>query len=109
MKTEWIDGRNKCRLLEDVTIYGYTIPAGFIWDGASIPTFIVGHLFIDRWHHTVRRAGLLHDYMYRKQMDRALADKLLNKLSYSRWGKHNTELVHVRSIASVRLGRIQEV
>jgi hypothetical protein len=68
------------RLEEDTEIEGYLIPAGFDWDGATIPRLfwsIIGGPF----HPQVMRASLLHDWLYwTRKIPRKQADKLLRKL-----------------------------
>jgi len=62
-----------------------TVPAGWVWDGASIPSFAwakvsdfsVGSPFLPQY----RLASLVHDYLYRVQScKRRTADKILKKL-----------------------------
>ena len=50
------------------------IPEGFRFDGASIPRICWTILGLHPWHDRVRRAALLHDYLYRKGR-KVLADK----------------------------------
>lgn len=42
------------------------IPAGFRFDGASIPRWAWSILGLHPWHPRVRRAALYHDFMYSK-------------------------------------------
>jgi len=52
--------RSRYKLLEDATIGRYTVPAGFVTDGASLPPLVRG--FFDplgEWG----RAAVLHDYL----------------------------------------------
>lgn len=60
----------------------YTIPEGFIWDGASIPRFawrVIGHGFMQE----LRAATILHDLFYdtgiipREKADLAMKEKLI--------------------------------
>tara|TARA_R100000664_G_scaffold25227_1_gene35192 strand:+ start:3371 stop:3730 length:360 start_codon:yes stop_codon:yes gene_type:complete len=51
-------------LLEDYFIMGYSIPAGFIFDGASIPG--VAKWYVDDDDHLLP-AALVHDYLYVNQ------------------------------------------
>jgi len=80
MKAQFINGCDRCRLTENCNIIvdglRFTVPKGFQWDGASIPSVFWSFLFVTPFHHTVRRAGLLHDFMYSRHRDRALADAL---------------------------------
>jgi len=41
-----------------------TIPQGFIFDGASIPSIFWSVLMLHPFHTKCRRAGCVHDYMY---------------------------------------------
>lgn len=43
-----------------------TVPAGFSYDGASVPRFF-WRLVFPPVHHKSRRAGLFHDWLYRTQ------------------------------------------
>lgn len=52
-------------LVHDVTIYGVTIPAGFLTDLASIPRFAAP--WIDRAAWPWIRPGILHDFRYAQQ------------------------------------------
>lgn len=80
MRVQWIKARNICRLCESVNIriggFLYTIPRGFEWNGASIPAIFWSILRVTPFHHTVRRASLLHDFLYTRTIDRRLADTL---------------------------------
>ena len=80
MNIRFIRKRNIAQLEEpyNVRLCGvmYSIPQGFTFDGASIPAFLWGILFLHPFHHKVRRAGLLHDYLY-KSGDRGVADAIL--------------------------------
>jgi hypothetical protein len=50
------------------------IPAGFRFDGASIPRICWTILGLHPWHPKVRKAALFHDYLYSKGY-KVLADK----------------------------------
>jgi len=71
-------------LLEDYVFYDYegnryVIPAGFIFDGASIPSWVTELGFpYSPFHEKVLPAGLIHDYMYRNpdMFSREYADKM---------------------------------
>jgi hypothetical protein len=74
-----LDPRMKHGYRTDVPhqIKGYMIPAGFDWDGATIPRpfwSIIG----GPWHPQVMRASLIHDWLYWTRLcDRKTADKIL--------------------------------
>ena len=84
----WIDGRDAFKLTApfrtNLQPYGaphsIVIPRGFPCDGASIPMLVVGHLFIHAFHHTVRRAGLVHDYLYATNYNRRKADEVFRNI-----------------------------
>lgn len=42
----------------------YTVPKGFVYNGANIPTWCWSILGLHPFHRKVRRAALLHDYLY---------------------------------------------
>ena len=79
-----LKGKNRAELVNDydILVLGvrYTIPKGFEWDGASIPGIFWSLLFVTPFHHTVRRAGLVHDYLYTQDVYRPLADVVFLKL-----------------------------
>jgi hypothetical protein len=50
------------------------VPAGFRFDGASIPRICWTVLGLHPWHPRVRKAALFHDYLYSKGL-KVLADK----------------------------------
>lgn len=77
LHAEYINGENKMMLLKPFTfkLLGkeYTIPMGFVWDGASIPKpgyIIVGTPF-DKYH---RRPSLMHDWAYNGNLKKFVAD-----------------------------------
>lgn len=84
MRVQWLNGHDVCRLCEDINIRVlgvlYTIPKGFEWNGASIPSIFWSILFVTPFHHTVRRASLVHDYLYTQDVYRPLADVVFLKL-----------------------------
>jgi len=56
------------------------IPTGFIWDGASIPR-IFWLTIGGPYHPTFSVAGLVHDYLYRRQpILRKAVDRIFYKL-----------------------------
>lgn len=60
---------------EDVIV----IPAGFKFDGASIPRLFwrfIGHPFTPRFIE----ASLVHDYLCKNKMDRKMSDRVFRKL-----------------------------
>jgi len=98
-----LDGKDECTLLEDCSIVvndlSFTVPAGFTWDGASIPNVFWSVLFVSPFHHTVRRAGLLHDYLYRRRAHRALADAMFlatMKMDGANWAQRTAMYLAVR-------------
>ena len=56
-----IEGPRRHRLLQDTNIYGYTIPKGFITDGASVPQRC---WFVISPYTEAYPAAIVHDYMY---------------------------------------------
>jgi hypothetical protein len=63
-------------LLRDWEIRGFTIPRGYVWDGASIPGLIRPWMG-DPFEGPNRDSGLLHDYLYEvAKVPRAQADEL---------------------------------
>ena len=79
MIVEIFEGKNTYKLGEPVQIFGYFIPAGFEWNGASIPPVFWSLLWLTPYHYKVRRAGLIHDYLYEGTSSRYEADKLFRK------------------------------
>ncbi len=61
------------RLIEDYlyhdpsTGFWFKVPAGFYWDGTSIP-WLVRPLIGGKWSPQYEIAGLIHDYLYRKDV-----------------------------------------
>lgn len=65
---------------QDLSGESITIPAGFIWDGASIPTVAEMALEVGNTRYNSALAeGLIHDYMYRdpRRFSKEDADDLL--------------------------------
>ena len=71
---------------EDLSGGSITIPAGFIWDGASIPTGLLGKVIElvalevgNTRYNSALSEGLIHDYMYRdpRRFSQEDADDLL--------------------------------
>lgn len=62
----------------NITVNGIeiTIPEGFVFDGASIPSaFWIS--FFTPYHPKVMKAGLVHDYLYYSHItDKDVADKI---------------------------------
>lgn len=57
------------------------VPHGFIFDGASIPRFAWSLLGLYPFSSEVVRAGLIHDFLYRKQfLTRHEADDVLRRI-----------------------------
>ena len=83
MKVQFLEKSSRVKLLEDECVpcgdVIYVIPQGFTFDGASIPSFLSSVLFLHPLHYKVRRAGMLHDYLY-KRGDRAVADAIFRKI-----------------------------
>jgi hypothetical protein len=72
-------GKYTFELVEDFTAEGVTVPAGFIFDGASVPRLLwsafnpVGELF---------EASIIHDYMYKNAIEtKKTADKKFYKIA----------------------------
>lgn len=64
------------RLLDDITFHGYTIPKGFITDGASVPRIA--------WSllppvHEYFPASILHDWMLSTGEDRKVCDDVFRE------------------------------
>lgn len=53
------------KLLEDVDYYGITVPAGFVFDFASIPRGVWSYMSPDE--PGIRIASLVHDWLYNKR------------------------------------------
>jgi hypothetical protein len=74
------DGQTVCKTLQDEHFDGFTVPAGFESDGASLPRFfwrLLGHPF----NMLYLREAILHDFFYRTQIyPRKIADKLFFEL-----------------------------
>jgi len=103
MRVQWISGGDRCRLTKEynVQVAGirFTIPSGFEWDGASIPSIFWSVLFVTPFHHTVRRAGLLHDWLYHTSENRVLADSLfliLMRIDGANWAQRTIMYLAVR-------------
>ena len=86
---EWIHGRRKYILINsvDIVINGvlYVIPAGFVWDGWSIPLIIYN--FFDLTYDLI--PALIHDYFYEMagiypEISRNIADTLLRNIAIDR-------------------------
>ena len=78
MKIEFHDGSRRATLLENAFIYGIHIPEGFTFNGANIPIWVTSLIGLTRWHPKIRKAALVHDYLYsvgKKQ----LADKIFKQ------------------------------
>lgn len=71
-------GTNSYRMKEPLVYEGslkFTVPTGFIFDGASVPKFLTGVL--PRSGARYDRAACLHDWLYAsRQTDRKTADNL---------------------------------
>ena len=103
MKAQFISECDVCRLTHEyhIQVAGlrFTIPKGFKWNGASIPSVFWSVLFVTPFHHTVRRAGLLHDWLYSRGNDRKLADDLflaLMKIDGANWAQRTAMWAAVR-------------
>lgn len=69
--------RVRYRLLEDITILGFTAPAGFVTDGASTPRVLWGWLPpIDDYFP----AAAIHDYLLERS--KTLSRKDIDKIFY---------------------------
>jgi len=81
------------RLLEDLTVLEYTIPAGFVTDGASIP-----RLFYPIFTPTGRyfKAAILHDYMLQFND----AEKYREKVGF--WSLANLEFCRAMDDLGIR-------
>lgn len=65
------------KLNRDEYLYGWTVPEGFYWDGASVPWFAT--VIIPRAYKTLK-ASCIHDYLCREannKEDRRVADVVL--------------------------------
>jgi len=87
MKLEWISNgqKPKFKLLEPLEIQGFTIPAGFVSDGATAPR-IVKPLIDPMGPYAP--ATFLHDFLL-SRFDREFAadqfEKALNNLNIKTW------------------------
>jgi hypothetical protein len=80
IKCEPIPGRGKYRLCESVIIEGIKIPAGFEWNGASIPP-VAQPLVGSPFDAELMAPSLVHDYAYQTGViSRGKADELFRKL-----------------------------
>lgn len=59
-------GTDLYELVQEVVIRDKVIPAGFRWDGASIPRWLWDNLGYGPYHPCVMAASLYHDYGYRR-------------------------------------------
>lgn len=59
-----IRGRNQIRLLEDLDCGCFTIPRGFLSDGASIPSFVDDFFGLDPLRDEYLYAAVVHDFAY---------------------------------------------
>jgi hypothetical protein len=65
-------GDGKYRVVEAYQFGPYTIPVGFITDGASIPKFLTG--ILPRVGPSYTTPAVIHDYMYKKGVNKFYAD-----------------------------------
>lgn len=66
-------------LMQDFWAFGFCVPKGFIFDGASVPWAM--QWVIARLDGQVAEGALLHDWLYRYQtVSRVLADAMLLEL-----------------------------
>ena len=79
MKLQFHNLSRRATLLEKVTVAGIEIPEGFIYNGANIPIWAIILVWLTRWHPKIRRAALVHDYLY-SIGEKRLADKLFKKV-----------------------------
>lgn len=78
--------KTRYRLQEDMTIGGIDIPAGFVTDGASVPSYFWSAFPpIDNY----LPAAIVHDYMLVKGMPwseaNAMFDRILEELEIATW------------------------
>ncbi len=67
-------------VLEDFTAHGFTVPAGFITDGASTPSFFWS--IIPPFKRT-KKAAVIHDYLTKKvrtPRQRKVVDRLFRRM-----------------------------
>ena len=79
IRTEPIPSTNLYKLIESVIIEGIKIPAGFTWNGASIPRAlwpVIGSPFEPR----LQAPAMVHDYCCHSGFNRKKADKVFRKL-----------------------------
>lgn len=73
-------GINNVRTLDkDVYYRDFTIPAGFTWDGASVPKAF--RLIVPKWGEN-SIAYLLHDFLYSTQAPSTVSRKRADKILY---------------------------
>lgn len=72
LQKQWAVTTEPFTFYDPYTEKNYTIPAGFIFDGASVPMkgvsgWVVGAITVGggSWYPDVLTAGLIHDYLYR--------------------------------------------
>lgn len=69
------------RLVQPYGIYGVEIPAGFEWDGASLPRFVWTVFGYTPFMPCLMLPSLVHDYLYsQKRGTRRAADELFLRL-----------------------------
>ena len=68
MKIQMLEGTNKAILTESYSVLyrgtRYSVPKGFIYNGANIPWSCWTLLALHPYHSRVMRAALLHDWLY---------------------------------------------
>lgn len=72
-------GDGRYRLVEPIELFGYTVPAGFVTDGASIPKIFwsfIGSPFTGKYVEV----AILHDYLYSGAED--ISFKEANRIFY---------------------------
>ena len=70
--------RKKYILVREMDFFGTTIPAGFIFDGASVPRFF--WRFVPPGRPWLLRAACGHDFLYERALyNKAYADKRFYK------------------------------
>jgi hypothetical protein len=60
----FISKRDYALIMQDMPIRGHVVRKHFHWNGASIPTWACSIVMLHPFHPKVRRASLLHDWMY---------------------------------------------
>lgn len=79
IKLEESDQDGFLRVSEDFAYEGYTIPEGFLTDGASVPECL--QWLFDPYDEDYITAAVVHDYLYYKKIGRLKSDNIFLKIA----------------------------